>query len=391
MKKLILTLSLLLFLLTISPIYADSCDDIPATPDKIQDKIACLEKKTTELANQSKTLSNQIAQFNSKILVTELKVQQTQDKIDLLSGRIDQLDVSLKDLTKAFSNRALATYKMARSDEAFFLLLSAQNLGELSDKFHYLQKIQLMDRDFMIRLTYAQNTYKQDKSNQEELEKELQQEKNDLNIQKRSKAQLLISTQNDEKKYQSLLSQAVAQKKAFQNFVINNGGASILSNQTVCNDWGCYYNQRDSEWGNRGLGISSLSMAQYGCLVSSSAMVATHYKKNIKPSDIAANPDAFFSPDHDTALLWKDVTINGVRILRTSIGVSTANIDSELASGRPVIVGLYSGPAHFIVLKSGSNGNYVMNDPFVENGHDIAFTSKYSVGYITEVETVSVQ
>ncbi len=210
-----------MFLLTTSPIYADSCDDIPATPDKIQDKITCLEKKTADLVSQSKTLSNQIAQFNSKILVTELKVQQTQDKIDLLSGRIDQLDVSLKDLTKAFSNRALATYKMARSNEPIFLLLSAQSLSELSDKFHYLQKIQLMDRDFMIRLTYAQNTYKQDKSNQEQLEKELQQEKNDLNVQKRSKAQLLISTQNDEKKYQSLLNQALAEKAAIERALVS--------------------------------------------------------------------------------------------------------------------------------------------------------------------------
>src|SRR6185369_72093 len=98
------------------------------------------------------------------------------------------------------------------------------------------------------------------------------------------------------------------------------------------------------------------------------------------PSDIAGSPDAFFSPNSDTALLWKDITVNGVRIIRNSIGVSTANIDNELSSGRPVIVGLYSGPAHFIVLKSGSNGNYVMNDPFVDQGHDIAFTSRYSIG-----------
>ena len=65
-------------------------------------------------------------------------------------------------------------------------------------------------------------------------------------------------------------------------------------------------------------------------------------------------------------------------------------IDGELQAGRPVIVGLYSGPGHFIVLKSGSNGNYIMNDPFLENGSDVSFNSKYNVSNITEVDKISI-
>jgi len=76
------------------------------------------------------------------------------------------------------------------------------------------------------------------------------------------------------------LTQAKNQLAAMRRFVTGQGGASILQNQTKCDSWGCYYNQRDSQWGNIGIGGSSYSMAEYGCLISSIAMVASHYGKN---------------------------------------------------------------------------------------------------------------
>jgi len=111
-------------------------------------------------------------------------------------------------------------------------------------------------------------------------------------------------------------------------------------------------------------------------------MIASHYKKDIKPSDIAAESSAFVYP---TAYMWWSYTVKGV-----SVSLTRGSLDSELAEGRPVIVGLRAGPAHFIVLKSGSNGNYVMNDPVIENGHDINFSSHYSVSDITQVMNVRI-
>ena len=142
--------------------------------------------------------------------------------------------------------------------------------------------------------------------------------------------------------------------------------------------------------GNIGLGGSNLSTAEYGCLVSSSAMIATHYGKNLKPLDIAINSGAFFlGSDKETALLWDTITVNGVTIRRIK-GQSRSTAENELSAGRPVIAELFGG-GHFIVLKSGSNGNYIMNDPFTENGHDINFSSKYSLNNITDFEKVVIQ
>ncbi|HEX6977608.1 MAG TPA: C39 family peptidase [Patescibacteria group bacterium] len=383
---LLLAVSLLFFSFTFK-VLAETCDDIPSDKDNIGRKIACLQQKTQDLANQSRTLSNQIAQFNAQIYLTELRIEQTQEQIALLGGRIDQLEVSLKSLSEAFSSRAVATYKMARSGETLSLLLSSHNLTNTLEKFNYLLKAQMADHDLLVRLQGAQNTYKQNKTEQEKLQEQLDAQKRQLAVQKVAKDQLLASTQSDERKYQQLLSQAVAQRNAFLSFITRQGGASILNNQTVCDGWGCYYNQRDSQWGNNPMGTSQLSMAEYGCLVTSVSMMAKHYGRDIKPIDIANTPGAFFSPNADTALLYWSFSVNGVSVTLNPISVS--QLDQQLASGNPVIAGLYGGPDHYIVIKSGSNGNYIMNDPYLENGGNRQFTEKYSVGNITRLFSVS--
>ena len=229
-----------------------------------------------------------------------------------------------------------------------------------------------------------QKTLKEEKQIALEAAKQkLESQKVLLAQQKVAKENLLAVTKNDEKKYQQFLAQAIAQKRAFYGFVSREGGATILENQTVCDDWGCYYNQRDSEWGRNYLGASGLSVAGYGCLVSSVAMIASHHQINIKPSDIALNPSAFFS---DTALLLDNFSVNGVNIRKRH--VSKSLLDSELSAGRPVIAGLYSGPDHFIVIKEKKGDNYIMHDPFLENGANRPLNDKYSVSNISTLRLI---
>jgi len=236
-----------------------------------------------------------------------------------------------------------------------------------------------------------QKTLKEEK--QEELEaakKRLESQKSLLDRQKAAKDDLLAITKNDEKRYQQLQAQAQAQLAAFRKFVTSQGGATILSNQTKCDGWGCYYNQRDGQWGNMFIGLSNVKMADAGCLVSSVAMVAKHYEKNITPADIASSPLAF---DGTTALMKKSWSDKGVNVSRTGFAPSQDRIDNEINAGRPVIVGLYGTytyPGHFIVIKGKDSRGYIMNDPFMENGNDKALTDKYGFSDIVRIDLVSV-
>lgn len=382
-KILLLLLSLILFLGCYVVVRAQSCGNEQECTDLINQ----YQDKVNQLQGQAKTLKNQIAQFDYQIKLTTLKIQDTQEKIALLGGRIGQLETSLNDLTAAFSSRAVETYKLSRVEDNFIFLFSASDLNDAVDRFHYLQKIQEEDRNLLEKLQTAQTTYVGQKADQQTLQDQLKKQQSDLNAQKLAKANLLKATQNDEVKYQSLLSQAIAQRNAFLSFVTRQGGASILNNQTVQQgSWGYYYNQRDSQWGNSVMGSSHLTMADYGCLVTSVAMMATHAGKSLKPSDIANTPSAFFSPNADTALLYWQFGVNGMNVNLSQF--SASQLDSKLQSG-PVIIGLFSGPDHYIVIKSGSSGNYIMNDPFLENGGDRNFSDKYSVSNIKMGFTVS--
>jgi hypothetical protein len=115
-------------------------------------------------------------------------------------------------------------------------------------------------------------------------------------------------------------------------------------------------------------------------------MVASHYKKELKPSDIAASSSPFWP---DSAYMLKGSwSVNGVTVERSETSVS--KIDDELKNGNPVIVGLFNGPAHFIVIKGKNDQGYIMNDPYMENGYDKAFTDKYAISNITQVNIVRV-
>lgn len=339
------------------------------------------QEKLTELSAQKDTLSNQVAKFDLQISLTEAKIAQTEEKIKLLGGRIDQLEGSLSNLNDAFSTRALETYKMSRISDVFSVFSTSDGLNEALVKYHYLKRIQEADRELLVRLQTAQNTYKEQKTGAEELQVELEDQQKVLGTQKEAKATLLVATKNDERKYQDLLSQARAQISAFSRFVTSQGGATILSNQTKCDSWGCYYNQRDSQWGNIGLGGSSYSVAEYGCLVTSVSMVASHYGKSFKPGDIASNSN-YFVPG--TGYLYH--TADGMPFSITSASASL--LDSQLQNG-PVIAGLFSGPDHFIVILRKEGDDYIMHDPFLENGGNRKLSEKYSVSNISSLRLVN--
>ncbi len=351
-------------------------------------------RQIKDLQSKANTLANQVAQFDAQIRLTELKIDQTQEQIVLLGGRIDQLELSLSSLAKAFSSRAVETYRMSRLAQDTAFLLSAPDMSKAVSRFQYLRRVQEADRNLLARLQGAQDTYKNQKGELETLEAELGKQKSALDSQKAAKTNLLQVTKNDEKKYQQLLSEAQAQLSAFRRFISSQGGATILSNQTKCDGWGCYYNQRDSQWGNYRMGNSDSSMAEYGCLVTSMAMVASHYGKSVKPGDIAQTSSVFFG---NTAYMnmgtW---AAGGTTMTRTRVCTSCGSdavkqkMNEELSAGRPVVIGLFSGPDHFIVIKEKQGDNYVMHDPFLENGGNRPLGDKYTVNDIKTVDVVRV-
>jgi peptidoglycan hydrolase CwlO-like protein len=388
---------------TPTPTSAPSVSDIGDCGAKNLSPTDCVnyyQSKLDDTVGQEKTLSSQIDAMDNQINLTQAQIISTQQQIGELnadikttSTKISTIEGSLSGLTKVLLDHIVATYKVGTNQD-FGILLSSSNISDFFERANYLRIVQAHDKQLIYDTVQAKNDYAnqqnifEDKKQQvEALQTQLQAYTTQLDQEKSDKQRLLTETQGDEETYQRLLSQAQAQLEGFSNFASSQGGASLLSGQTSCDSWGCYYNQRDTQWGSVALGGSSYSIASDGCLMTSMAMVYTHYgHRSVTPLSINSDPDNFAS--YNRAYLLRTITADGASSSRVG-----GSIDSELSAGRPVIVGISydGGPIadHFVVLVSGSNGNYIMKDPFVPNGNNISFTSHYSLGSIVEVDAIT--
>lgn len=376
-------------------------DNVPTDDGELKSYIDDCSSKLKSLSGQKTTLSHALSFLTTQINLTQAKIaeQTTQlSKLEIeindLSGKIQSLDYSLTDLTKLFVARVKSSY-MNVASSPIAMILHFSGITEFTKGLQYVEAVRDHDQKLLLSLEKSrldfdqQRTMKEKKQAEiEAVKKILDREKAALATQVSAKNKLLADTKNDEARFQSLLSAAQAQLAAFRRFTTSQGGTSLLSNQTKCDAWGCYYNQRDSSWGNQTIGLSGETMKEVGCLVTSMAMVASHYGKSIKPGDIAASSNPFWG---NTAFMnqgsW---SVAGVTMTRTRIGSSTAKIDEELSAGRPVVVGIYGGPDHFLVITKKEGDDYIMNDPFPENGGGIKFTSKYPLSAISAVDRVTV-
>ena len=367
--------------------------------DEIKKNIVDLQQKIIDLQGQEKTLKNQIDGFDNKIKLTELQIEATKNEIATLQKNINatgviisQLETSLNSMAKILLNRIASTYESSQTPP-FAFLFSADSLKNYVRKVTYLRYAQVHDKQRLVDVQVTQNDYQAQKQKLEDqkkqkdiLQKQLVKYTADLNNQKNAKKDLLAQTKGSESQYLKLLAQTQAQLANFSRFVASQGGDSLLANQTNCDSWGCYYNQRDTQWGSLPLNNTRYTLASDGCLLTDMAMIFTHYgHKSVNPITINSNPANFAS--YEPAWLNKTIFADGATADRIN-----AAIDGELSSGRPIIVGIsYDNgplPDHFVVLISGSSGRYQMHDPYQKDGHNISFNDHYTVGSIREINRV---
>lgn len=380
MKKLtIFILAILGFGLSSAFVYAQT--QSTANQQQVSDlnsRIRELEKKVSDLKSQGNSLATQISAMDSQITLTEYRINATQKEVmeitlDIESAgkRMSNLEGSLDNVTKILLNRIVATYQAGDAKELQVLLASG-DISDLVSRSNYLKIVQSHDRQLLYDTQQARNDYanqkailEQKKKKVEELNKQLEGYTAQLDKDKASKQTLLATTKNDEAHYQSLLVQARAQVNSMKSFARGHGG-SVLPPQASPDGW--YFNQRDSRWGNSNMGSSPEFVWEVGCLATSMAMIMKKHGEDVTPATITSNSANFFSNTAYMAIPW------GRGKFSSAGGYNQSAIDSKLAAGEPVIVGV-KGNSHFIVLKSGSAGNYIMHDPW--NGPDLKYSDYY--------------
>lgn len=355
------------------------------TEAEYQKEIAELETKIATLQNQTQTLANQIIYYDSQISLTELKITQTQEQIVNLTDKIGVLENSLQQKTKILENQIVQTYKQGGIDP-FGLMFDSDNFSQAISRIKYLQLVQAQNRKFLHDTQLVQTSYAQQKNLVEDSQKKLQAQKTNLAALRIERNNLLAQTKNNEANYQKLLAQAKSELLSLKSFAKFKGGG-ILPPQPSPDGW--YFNQRDERWGRDCIAGTCITrdpsyVWEVGCALTSVAMIHKKYGQDVSPLTFARNANLFFSNTAYILIPWPSPA--GYKYA-LSYGNRQDIIDSELKAGRPVIVHLQvnTSDGHFVVLKSGGNGDYIMNDPW--EGPDLKFSSYYNSNKIVAVIT----
>jgi peptidoglycan hydrolase CwlO-like protein len=398
-KKNIFILFFLLFAFLFTPILTHAEDQ---SIDELNRKIDEYITKLNELGKSKNTLANQIKIIDSKVQLTILQISQTEASIKLLEKeisnltvKIDQLDKYLDQLSSVYIKEVNQNYKLEKRVPPFAYLLT-KKFNEYLQQQKYITALQKNSQTNLINMETtrtnfdiqkAEKTKKQDEL--EVLKKKLSTQQSDLNKQKSAKNNLLESTKNDEKKYQQLLTEAQNQLRSLKAFSSSAGGSSCLSSFPGVGSDGFFFSQRDPAWCQRFIGNSQDTIGEVGCYISSISMVfnkIANNNKNISPLIYASDPSKF---SLNTAYAKNPIPPSGYIYKQTSY--SSSIVDEELKNGRYVIVqikmtGTVSG-MHFVVIISGSGGNYKIHDPWY--GADQNFSDHYSLSSIMSLRLIT--
>jgi peptidoglycan hydrolase CwlO-like protein len=366
--------------------------------DTLNQQIATYQAELLKVGADKQTLQTAINSLDLQRSKIQAQVTTTQHQITITQLQIQQLGGQITDAQQTIVTEQAALGAEFRSlqkadDEPLFMrvLASGSIVDAWSDINATLQaqnaiesKMQLLQRQES-NLADSKTASQQKQQTLTAQQQSLSSQQQSLTATVQSKSELLTETKSQEATYQKLLAAAQAELASFSTFAQNAGGSKLLGNQTVCDAWGCYYNQRDAAWGNDALNGTKYKLASDGCLVSSLAMVLTHYGyRDVTPVTINSNPSNFAA--YYPAYLLYTISVDGISATR----VKTA-IDTTLATGNPVIIGLNAyGGTHYVVFVSGSNGNYIMRDPYIANGKDISFSANYSMKNIFAIAKVTI-
>jgi peptidoglycan hydrolase CwlO-like protein len=353
---------------SIQPVKAATCNSISscsALQSLLKQQQKDAQSKYSQNKQQAENLQGVIGDLQSSINYTQEKIANTEEQIAVTENLLQQLSNNIDSSQAKLSSAYGMLYEMSRTSTAELIFQSSIN--DSLSQAQYVQSIQSQLQKELVSLRSSQQQRETEKADLQAQKSALEADRADLAGQKSRQSYLLGVAQSNASYYQGLsadIQKQIADVERKMSILVSQAswGSDIISAGSV--SW--YYRQLD--YTNVFLGGSPYTVAQYGCLITSYAMVSTFYGHRVTPPDIATYSGNF---DGNGYLLRQPPPPTSLSSSSTS-PVNWATVNGELDAGRPVIVSIYipsvgkinsDGSSHFIVLSGRTSGKYLMEDP----------------------------
>ena len=380
--------------------------------EEYKDIIKDLRIQEQSLENEIELLDAQIAQLEIEVQATQSEIEQTNLEISNLLLRI-QINEEEIEKQKDILKNLLRQINDYDKETTLEVLLKSEDFSEFYNQAEYVNIVGEKIKDVLDRLNFIKKDLEEKKKETEikkaeleELNNKLLNQKEIVDAQKNSKEVLLEETKGKEYKFQDLLFNVRTQRKTILGDINRlkremqveiakiAAMAERPSENLASTSW--YFSQNDPKWKDMTIGLSNSTVDDYGCAISSVAMVFKYYGIDIDPGRLSKQPiyyrDLIYWPDQ-----WRFLDL----IKKTGHkygGLTNGDwnlIDREIASGHPVIVfikALGRGAGHYVVIHSKDSKGYIVHDPVRWNGQSganiyLSTTQKY-IGSIYKTNTV---
>ncbi len=391
--KSLLAMTLLGFLLLLPfAIKADTLDELDSKISEWQKQWQILEDQRQEYANSIKVkrtaaanLENQMALIDGEIKFAETQIKQTEIKLEQVILEIEKLNAEIRgkgqDITrqKEFLASLLREIYNSGNEDLLSIFLKNNNLSDFLTNYYGLESVQSKISASVIDLKNLKE--KLEWNRKEEISKKMEidtlkiglvQEKESLNSARASKKNLLNITKGEQSRYENLLKRVEAQRQEILGNIeeLQKTKAKELERiqaaqllpapNPVAALW--HYYQTDPRWGDITIGNSNSTMKNYGCAVSSLAMLFKYHNEDITPGSLAKQP--LFSFDLiKWPANWRSINLIANEVRQK---VNWTKVDENLKDGHPVIVfvrAIRKSGGHYVVIFAKDYRGYIVNDP----------------------------
>jgi peptidoglycan hydrolase CwlO-like protein len=379
------------------------------------DVIEKIENQIEEKSGAIKNLENQAAEYQDKIKSLQIQEQSLQNEIELFDAQVSQLEVEIKALQLQIEEKNLEIERLMEeikrkeeeiakqkvvlknlirqihdydNETIFEILLKSEEISDFFNEAEYVDSFGEKIKEELDSFKSAKAELEQAKQEQqaakeafEKLSKEAQAKKDALSAEKAAKEELLAATEGSEYQYQNLLSNVRAQRKTIlgdinnlmaqkQQEIARIAASANRPTQMASTTW--YYSQNDPRWKSDFIGVSNSTINDYGCAITSVAMVFRYHGIDIDPKTLARQP-IFVRDLISWPTKWRflDLKLNSFHKSGGLTADDWKRIDQEIAAGNPVIIfirALGRNAGHYVVIHSKDSRGYIVHDPVMWNG-----------------------